>query len=212
MADVLVDKARAFIEESRDRPFFLYFFAGHSRAAHPIPASGAGASFQLPRGRDGSTGLGGGRDSRSHRAAGIGQRHPVIFSSDNGPVYDDGYQDGTTVHTSTAEVDRGHDASGCYRGGKYQIYEGGTRIPLIVRWPGRVAPESQEALLTQVDFLASFARMLGQEIPDGRRATAGTALARFWARRPAWSAFILEQGRGLAVRRGPWKYIEPLPP
>ena len=55
----------------------------------------------------------------------------VIFTSDNGPVYDDGYVDGTTVRTSTKEVDRGHDGSGPYRGGKYQIYEGGTRVRVV---------------------------------------------------------------------------------
>ena len=86
----------------------------------------------------------------------------VIFSSDNGPVYDDGYDDGTTVRTSTKEIDQGHDGSGPYRGGKYQIYEGGTRVPFILRWPARVEPGVSDALVNQIDLLASFADLLDQ--------------------------------------------------
>ena len=64
---------------------------------------------------------------------GLTENTLVIFSSDNGPVYDDGYDDGTTVKPARGESDRRHDGSGIYRGGKYQIYEGGTRIPFIIR-------------------------------------------------------------------------------
>ena len=91
---------------------------------------------------------------------GLADNTLVIFSSDNGPVYDDGYEDGTTVHTSSKEVDRGHDGSGPYRSGKYQIYEGGTRVPFIVKWPGHVTPGESAALVNQIDFIASFAELL----------------------------------------------------
>lgn len=210
MADVLVDKARAFIEESRDRPFFLYFSSQDihvPRTPHPRFRGRSELSYR----GDAMVQLdwAAGEILAAIERLGLDNDTLVIFSSDNGPVYDDGYQDGTTVHTSTAEVDRGHDASGVYRGGKYQIYEGGTRIPLIVRWPGRVAPGVSEALLTQVDFLASFARMLGQEIPDGAARDSRDCLGALLGEEGRGSAFILEQGRGLAVRRGPWKYIEP---
>lgn len=49
-----------------------------------------------------------------------------------------GDDDGTTIKQSYGENDRGHDASGIYRTGKFQIYEGGTRIPLILKWPARI--------------------------------------------------------------------------
>ena len=95
---------------------------------------------------------------------GLADNTIVIWSSDNGPVYDDGYDDGTTVQTSTKEVDRGHDGSGPYRGGKYQIFEGGTRVPLLVRWPGHIKPGVSNALVNQIDFVASFASLLKVEL------------------------------------------------
>ena len=58
----------------------------------------------------------------------------VILSSDNGPVLDDGYKDGAVEKLGN------HKPAGPFRGGKYTIWEGGTRMPFVVRWPGRVKP------------------------------------------------------------------------
>ena len=74
----------------------------------------------------------------------------VIFSSDNGPVYGDGYADGSRK--------RDHNAAGPFRGGKYQIYEAGTRVPFIVRWPKKTNQKSD--LVSQIDLLASFAALV----------------------------------------------------
>jgi arylsulfatase A-like enzyme len=138
---------------------------------------------------------------------GLADNTLVIFSSDNGPVYDDGYADGTTVKTSTEEVDRGHDGSGIYRGGKYQIYEGGTRVPLLVRWPAKVVSGVSDALISQVDFLASFAQLLGQRIPAGAARDSRSQLKALLGRDPKGADVILEQAQGLAVRQGSWKYV-----
>ena len=131
----------------------------------------------------------------------------VIFSSDNGPVYDDGYDDGTTVKTSTKEVDRGHDGSGIYRGGKYQIYEGGTRVPFIVRWPARIKPGVSDAMVNQIDFLASFADMLGVELAQDEARDSRNTLAAFLGNDPKGLPYMIEEARGNALRRGEWKYI-----
>jgi arylsulfatase A-like enzyme len=96
-----------------------------------------------------------------------------------------------------------------YRGGKYQIYEGGTRIPLIVRWPGHIKPGVSDALVTQVDFLASFARMVGQQVPEGAAPDSRDCLDTLLGKDAEGSEIILEQARGLAIRKGPWKYLEP---
>ena len=131
----------------------------------------------------------------------------VIFSSDNGPVYDDGYVDGTTVHTSTEEVDRGHDGSGPYRGGKYLIYEGGTRVPFIVKWPGQIEPGRTDALFSQIDLLASFAALLDVELTDDQAIDSRNNLAALLGRDRQGLPYMVEEARGLALRQGPWKFI-----
>jgi arylsulfatase A-like enzyme len=142
---------------------------------------------------------------------GLDQNTIVIFSSDNGPVYDDGYDDGSKVRTSTKESDNGHDGSGPYRGGKYQIYEGGTRVPLIVRWPGHITPgEVSTALISQTDFLASFADLLGVKISEKDSVDSRNYLQALLGKDKVGAKYIIEDGqRTLALRMGDWKYIAP---
>jgi len=82
----------------------------------------------------------------------------VLLSSDNGPVIDDGYQDDAVTKLGD------HRPSGPLRGGKYSKFEAGTRVPFIVRWPARVKPGVSEAIVSQVDFPASFAELTGQSL------------------------------------------------
>ena len=82
-----------------------------------------------------------------------------IFTSDNGPVVDDGYQD------RSPELLGDHKPAGPYRGGKYSAYDGGTRVPFIAQWPGRIKPGTSNALLSQVDLLSSLASFSGQKLP-----------------------------------------------
>ncbi len=209
MADVFVEKTRAFIEENNGEPFFLFFSSQDihvPRTPHPRFQGKSKLSYrgdamvQL----DWATGA----ILKALQQSGVDDDTIVIFSSDNGPVYDDGYQDGTTVKTSTAEVDRGHDGSGPYRGGKYQIYEGGTRVPLIVRWPAGIKPGVSDALVTQVDFLASFAKLVEQQVPNVAGRDSRNQLDALLGRDDKGSEIILEQARGVAVRKGKWKYFE----
>lgn len=138
---------------------------------------------------------------------GLADRTIVIFSSDNGPVYDDGYVDGTTVRTSTEEVDRGHDASGPYRGGKYQIYEGGTRVPFVIRWPGRIEPGRSAALVNQIDFVASFAALLGITLEADQGIDSRDTLAAFLGEDARGLPWMIEEASGVALRQGAWKFI-----
>jgi len=138
---------------------------------------------------------------------GLAENTMIIFSSDNGPVYDDGYEDGTVVHTSTAEVDQGHDGSGPYRGGKYQIYEGGNRVPFIVRWPAAVKPGVSGALVSQIDFVASFAAMFNQEISSGHAIDSRDTLSALLGENAAGLPFMVEEAKDQALREGPWKFI-----
>ena len=85
----------------------------------------------------------------------------MIFTSDNGPVVDDGYKDDAVAKLGS------HTPVGPFRGGKYSHFEGGTRVPFIVRWPARVKPGTSDALVSQVDFLASFAAFLKRPLAAG---------------------------------------------
>lgn len=90
----------------------------------------------------------------------------LVFTSDNGPVIDDGYQD------HAYELLNGHTPMGIYRGGKYSAYEAGTRIPFIVRWPAKVKPSKQQSLFSQIDVYASLASLLNQPLRKGAAPTA----------------------------------------
>ena len=128
----------------------------------------------------------------------------VIFTSDNGPVVDDGYKD------DAVEKLGDHKPAGPLRGGKYSIFEGGTRVPFIVRWPGRVKPGVTDALVCQVDFPRLLRRADRPEPRRRRRARQLQRPARAAGRvaRPAATHWSKPPG-GLALRSGTWKYIEP---
>ena len=104
-------------------------------------------------------------------------------------------------------MDHGHDGSGPYRGGKYQIYDGGTRVPFIIRWPAAVKPGVSGALVNQIDFIASFAAIFSQDIPAGHAIDSRNTLAALLGKDPAGLPFMVEEAKGLALREGPWKFI-----
>lgn len=87
------------------------------------------------------------------RAEGLAGDTGVIFSSDNGPVLDDGYLD------EALEKCGDHKPAGPLRGGKYSLFDGGARVPMLAWGPGRVKQGHSPALFSHVDFLASFLAM-----------------------------------------------------
>ena len=87
----------------------------------------------------------------------------ILFSSDNGPVVDDGYADGSVENL------HGHTPSGRWRGGKYSLYEGGTRVPLIAFWRGHIPVGVSDAVVSQTDLLASMAALAGVALPDKQK-------------------------------------------
>ena len=209
MALEFAARARKFLSSRRDgRPFFLYWSAADIHVPRAPNPRFKGKSKLSYRG-DAMVQLDwcAGEILAALDEHGLADDTIVIFSSDNGPVYDDGYEDGTTVHTSTKEVDRGHDGSGPFRGGKYQIYEGGTRVPLIVRWPGRVEPGKSAALVSQIDFIASFAALLGVELGADQAIDSRDNLAALLGKDPRGLPFMLEEAGTVALRAGSWKFI-----
>ncbi|MEO0476899.1 MAG: sulfatase-like hydrolase/transferase [Planctomycetota bacterium] len=161
IADDFVREAGKWIEANKDKPFFLFFPTSDIHVPRYPHERFHGKSKLGMRGDamvsfDWSCGA----ILDILEKHGLGENTIVILGSDNGPVYDDGYKDGTTVRKANAASDRGHFGAGPYRGGKYSIYEGGTRTPFIVRWPGKVEPGVSDALFSQTDLMGSFAALL----------------------------------------------------
>ncbi|MFM9147640.1 MAG: sulfatase-like hydrolase/transferase, partial [Verrucomicrobiota bacterium] len=135
---------------------------------------------------------------------GLAERTLVVVSSDNGPILDDGYKDQSTELNAKA----GHEPAGPFRAGKYSILEGGTRVPFIVRWPGRApAGKVSDALVSQVDQPASFLRLAGGDPAafaslDSRDHSAALVGG-------AGRALLISstQGGQLSIRDERWKYI-----
>nr|CRY95607.1 hypothetical protein [uncultured prokaryote] len=129
----------------------------------------------------------------------------IMLSSDNGPVLDDGYDD------RAEELVGEHSPTGHLRGGKYSAFEGGTRIPLIVHWPARVHKAESEALVSQIDFLASLAALTGARIPEHHATDSRDALPALLGQDKQGREWALEQASNhtLSIRTLDWKYIEP---
>jgi arylsulfatase A-like enzyme len=169
MADVLTGKATDFIERHRDERFFLYY-ATHDIHVPRVPhARFTGKSGLGPRGDvilqlDWATG----RVLETLERLSLADRTLVIFTSDNGPVVDDGYRD------EAVEKLGGHRPAGPLRGGKYSAFDGGTRVPMIVRWPGRVTPASPTRWSARSTFWPPSLRSPGRHWPGTTRPTAST--------------------------------------
>lgn len=203
MSDKFLHHAVQFIERHRDEPFFLYY-APHENHVPRVPhprfrnASGLGVRGDAVAQLDWNVGV----LVAALKDLGLLQNTLVIFSSDNGPVLNDGYADGAEAMNGS------HAPAGPWRGGKYSAWEGGTRVPLIVSWRSVVKPGLSDALVSHVDFLASLAALAGAEIPDGHATDSVNLLPALTGRDEAGRDHVIQQGVGtLAIRRGPWKYL-----
>lgn len=204
MADTLVERADAFIGRNAKRPFFLYF-STHDihvpRVEHPRFRK---ATEMGPRGNvivqlDWCVG----KIVESLEKRGLLQNTLLVFTSDNGAVVDDGYQD------EAVEKLGSHRPNGPLRGGKYSNFEGGTRVPFIVHWPARVKPGVSDALVSQVDFVRSVANLVGASLPSGAAPDSENLLPAFLGESKKGRQLLVEQASLLSLRDGAWKYIPP---
>lgn len=207
MADILVQKSAGFIENNQQKPFFLYL-ATHDIHVPRMPHSRfAGKSGMGPRG-DAILQL----DWTVGAIVAVLKKRKllnntiIIFTSDNGAVLDDGYRDDAVEKLGS------HQPNGIFRGGKYSAFEGGTRVPFILSWPGKVSMgKHSNLLLSQVDLFASLAALTGQTIRPGHAPDSKNYLAAFLNRAGRPRTFVVEQSisNTLSIIVGDWKYIEP---
>ena len=206
MADVITGKAVAFMEKHRNEPFFLYFATHDIHVPRVAHARYADKSGMGPRGDvilqfDGSVGA----VLDALDSLGLAENTLVILSSDNGPVVDDGYRD------QAVELLGDHTPAGPLRGGKYSAFEGGARVPFIVRWPARVATGKSDALFSQVDLAASLAALAGLTPPEGAIPDSRDRLSALLGESRENREYVIAQSVNstLSLIRDHWKYIEP---
>ena len=207
IADSITTHAIDFIKENKDRPFFMYFATNDVHVPRFPHQRFRGKSSMGMRGDaivqfDWSVG----KIMETLDKLGIADNTIILLTSDNGPVVDDGYQD------QAEELLNGHKPAGPWRGNKYSAFEGGTAIPVIVRWPKNVkAGQTSDVLMSQIDFMASFGNLIGATFPKGSAPDSknhlGNLLGTDTTHRP-WVA-EMSSNHVLSIRTKEWKYIEP---
>jgi arylsulfatase A-like enzyme len=229
-AQIVVDEAVGYLETRRkDAPFFLYlaFAEPHGTIASPDRFNAKYAALTTGK-PDPMPNIGRAPDNLAARGPGeyyanvshldfqvgrflqaldrLGLRDDtlLIFTSDNGPV--------TTDWRHWYEVNL-YGSTGGFRGRKADLYEGGIRVPAIVRWPGHVAAGRETAVaLANYDLLPTLAAVARVSVPadrpiDGEDASAVLRGEAFTRARPLYWEFDDDQGFHFALRDGRWKLI-----
>jgi len=132
---------------------------------------------------------------------GVAEKTLVVFTSDNGCAPNIGMSKLKAL---------GHDPSGPLRGAKADAWEGGHRVPFVVRWPGVTAPGSVcHELVHQADLLRTFADVLGAPLPDDAGEDSVSILPLINGAAGSVRELAVSTGRDgtPALRRGQWKYI-----
>jgi arylsulfatase A-like enzyme len=206
LTDEWAKESHRWIEANRDRPFFLLLASHAIHVPRVTHERFQGKTKQGPRGDaivefDWCVG----EVMKSLDRFNLAENTLVILCSDNGPVLDDGYKD------AAVEKLGDHKPSGPFRGGKYSVFEGGTRTPFISRWKGRIAPGVSDQMVCTIDLAASFASLAKTEIPDAACLDSFDLLPALLGDRDAKGReHLLQQdnlGRSFGLRAGTWKLV-----
>ena len=202
---VMLAKAKSFIEANKQKPFFLYFALPNIHVPRMPNQKFLGESTMGRRGDDiAEMDWCTGQLIKELKDLGLSENTLVIFSSDNGPILDDGYDD------MAVELLGDHKPGGLYRGSKYSVYEAGTRVPTIVYWPGQVKPGVSHAMLSQVDLYASLAKLVGQKVNTGDAPDSKDLLDTWLGKSQKGRNIMLEEAYTFGLRMDDWKYIAPV--
>ncbi len=209
LSTVVAAKSCEFMEQHRATPFFLEVSTHNIHVPRVPNPRFVGKSDCGPRG-DAIVELDWivGEVLAKLDALGLGDNTLVVLTSDNGGILDNNGPD--KVHgLGDPDATNGHQPNGILRGFKYDVWEGGTRVPMIVRWLGRVKPGVSDALVSQVDFLASFTVLTGQTLPRAPAMDSEDHLAAFLGTDPAGRSMLVEQKTGdlFGFRQGHWKLL-----
>lgn len=206
LADAWVNESNRWIEANKDRPFFLYFASQDIHVPRIAHERFQGKSGLGPRGDcivqlDWTVG----ELIKTLDRLGIAEKTMIVFCSDNGPVLDDGYKDDAVEKLGE------HQPAGPFRGGKYSVWEGGTRTPFITRWKGRIAPAVSEEIVCTIDLAASFAALTSTPLPENGCLDSLNVLDAMLGKPSSKGReYLLQQDNGsgnFGLRAGDWKLV-----
>ncbi len=202
MADDFLVKAQEYIRNHKEGPFFLYYALQQPhvpRTPHPrfVGSSGMGPRGDVIVEADWCVG----ELMKTLEEANLLENTLIIFSSDNGPVVNDGYYD------HAVEKLGDHQPVGPLRGGKYSLYEAGTRVPFMAYWKGKIEPSVSDAVVSQLDLFSSLAQLVES---DKRGPDSEELLEVFLGNSDQGrSELIIEAQTRTALRAGDWVMIPP---
>lgn len=205
MADTLSGKAIDFIEREQKAPFFLYL-ATHNIHVPRVPnprfknASQCGIRGDAIAELDDTVG----KVLDALDRLKLTDNTLIIFTSDNGGVNDDGYED---FDTST------HKMNGVLRGTKGTLFEGGHRVPFLARWPGHIKAGSESgALLASLDLPATCAALTGVTLPADAARDSINVLPALLGQSPTGRRDFIAHNGGIAgpfsIRQGDWVFVQ----
>nr|WP_243641697.1 arylsulfatase [Maribacter algicola] len=202
MADYFLADAQAYVKQNKDRPFFLYYALQQPhvpRTPHPrfVGKSGMGPRGDVILEADWVIG----EFMKTLEIEGLLKNTLIVFSSDNGPVVNDGYYD------DAVEKLGDHKPAGPLRGGKYSLFEAGTRVPFITYWKGAINPGVSEAMVSQLDLFSSLAALADS---DATTNDSKNMLDVFLGKsKDGREALVIEATSRTAFRKGEWALIPP---
>jgi arylsulfatase A-like enzyme len=224
---MLTRKALKFIDnhlaenrvKRQERPFLMYFASQAIHVPHTTPKDFDGDASEI---NEPVEGMGGGRtgdflyelDMQVGQLlaklddAGLTENTIFIFTSDNGALTND-------PHNMADYGDTGHDNNGPLKGYKGDIFEGGHRVPFIVRWPGQVAPGSvSDEPIHALDWVATMYELCGQDMEEDQAMDSASLLGLITgkpaSKEPLHPFMLYERGGNslpAAIREGNWVLI-----
>ncbi len=200
MADYFLADAQKYVKKHKDEPFFLYYALQQPHVPRTPHSRFVGKSGMGPRGdviveADYMVG----EFIKTLEKEGLLEKTLIVFSSDNGPVVNDGYYD------DSEEKLGDHKPAGDLRGGKYSLFEAGTRVPFVTYWKGKINPGVSDALVSQLDLFSSLAALVGsKESTDDSEELLDVFLGKNGNGR---DEFVIEATSRTAFRKGDWAMI-----
>ena len=202
MADHFLEKANAYVRTHKDAPFFLYYAFQQPhvpRTPHPrfVGSSGMGPRGDVIVEADWAIG----EFLKTLEEENLLENTLIIFTSDNGPVVNDGYYD------DAVEKLGAHKPAGPLRGGKYSLFEAGTRVPFMAYWKGTINPTVSNAIICQIDLLTSLAHLVNSEAKGQDSENLLEAL--LGRSEQGREELVIEAMSRTALRKGNWVMIPP---